>query len=264
MKYKYVISYRNNESSSRLRNLIAHIEYLQKAKSEKDIEIFVIEQDSEPSDVQSIKDISYHFLYNSGIFNKSWSYNYAYKINSTSDTFIFCDCDCILETTDFITFLNKYESEYRLKYDVISPNNNKSFSYLSEEVSNNVRLDLSILNTMKRKYAKLPSMLSGGIFLIKGSAYLKTKGFNENFRGWGGEDNAFDNSVKFLNIPHCYLDINVFHLCHEVDKNTPYKLNQPENKKIWELYYTNSQKFQQYYRTINFSNLGKKNKYKDE
>jgi len=264
MNYKYIISYRGDTDSNRLENLKAHIEYLFQVKSKINLDIFIIEQDSEPSNIKNIKGISYHFLYNPGIFNKSWSYNYAYKINNISDTFIFADCDCIMASDDLISFLQEYASNYKLKYDVISPYNNISFKFLTEAESKKVKSDLSILDNMKGPCTRLPPMLSGGIFLIKGTAYSKIKGFNENFRGWGGEDNAFDSSVKLLSIRHTYLNINCFHLWHEVNKKAAYKSNQPKNKILWQSYYRNTSNFLPYYNSIDFNNSGKIDKYEHE
>jgi len=264
MNYKYIISYRGCADSNRLENLKSHIEYLFQVKLKIKLDIFIIEQDSKPSNVQDISGISYHFLYNNGIFNKSWSYNYAYNINSKNDTFIFADCDCIMTPGDLISFLQEYDSSYKLNYDVISPYNNKSFKFLTETDSNKVKSDLGILDNMKGTVDDLPPMLSGGIFLIKGEAYSKIKGFNENFRGWGGEDNAFDNSVKFLDIRHTYLNIHCFHLWHGANDKTAYMSNQPKNQKLWEAYYTNRKKFLLYHSSLDFNSLGNIEKYKYE
>ncbi|MFI8686184.1 galactosyltransferase-related protein [Rossellomorea sp. NPDC077527] len=64
----------------------------------------------------------------------------------------------------------------------------------------------------------------GGINLIKKSCFLKIKGFDERFIGWGGEDDSFVAASDTICGSHKRLNGCIYHLWHpsEKGKGNPY------------------------------------------
>jgi len=260
----YVISFRNDPGSTRLQNLTTHLQILNEVKTQIPMNVFVIEQDSKPGVISSRKDISYQFIYNPGTFNKSWSYNCAYRLNKSSKHFIFADCDCLLEKGDMIDFLKKYLESYHVHHDLVSPYNPNTFDFLSEDATIQIRSNPEKLASMKGKKKPQPLPVSGGIFAISNDVFLKTKGFDESFIGWGAEDNAFDCTCKHLNIRTLVLGYTGFHLWHQQNRigNAYYDMHH-KNEKRWQSQYMSKKAFNSHFPSVDFSTRGNINKYRE-
>ena len=57
-----------------------------------------------------------------------------------------------------------------------------------------------IKNTVKHHYTSYDTSL-GGVFSVDSETYKKINGFNNNFWGWGGEDDDIMNRINILGIP---------------------------------------------------------------
>ncbi|UII58057.1 hypothetical protein LS684_20730 (plasmid) [Cytobacillus spongiae] len=80
----------------------------------------------------------------------------------------------------------------------------------------NNSLNTSILHGKLRHNQK--SVPVGGINLIQKACFLKVKGFDERFKGWGGEDDAFVAACDTMCGPHKRLSGGIYHLWHPTKK----------------------------------------------
>lgn len=206
-KFSYIICYRHQEE--RFKNLIKVINYLKNSFKEE-IEIILVEQDTE----QKIKDTSifdkYIFTYSKRPFNRSWAFNVGGNHSSTNKIF-FGDCDLIVPIDQM------YESiELLDTHGCVSPY--KSVIDLSPPESHEVNLN-SWINIQRNSRPGIN--LTGGVVGFDKSEFIKISGWCEDFEGWGGEDDFQTWKVKTW-IKHTEVSGNVYHLYHtrpHIDQN---------------------------------------------
>jgi len=205
MRFSYIICYRHN--SERFKNLSRILDWLDKFEN---IEVIVVEQDdsSKLSIIEKYKfDINHIFTFSNYPFNRSWAFNVGLK-ESNSEIVIFGDSDLICDVEQFNFSLKELETS-----DCVSPY--KSVLDLTKEES---ELDIEDWKKIERpgrgETDNQKINLTGGIVLYKKSSILKIGGWDENFIGWGGEDDWQSRKtilfLKFKEMPfRCY------HLFHE-------------------------------------------------
>lgn len=110
----------------------------------------------------------------------------------------------------------------------------------------------SLFNANKLSFALSPERViensRGETIAIKKEAFLKIGGFDENFSGWGGEDNEFYDRCKALKLQK-YGHLPVLHLWHApqhdkaaINQNTGYlekRMSLPREERIKELRHIN-------------------------
>jgi N-terminal domain of galactosyltransferase len=103
---------------------------------------------------------------------------------------------------------------------------------LTKQASQKLYTGSDMLESSVKRYGKKRSsknsMPVGGINLIKRSCFLKVKGFDERFIGWGGEDDAFVATTNTICGPSKRLAGPVYHLWHpstRYDRNPFYRKN---------------------------------------
>jgi hypothetical protein len=190
-----IINHRGT-SEDRYKNLIAVIDYF-KAFCD---EIIVVEQDSSPK--LNIDGIKHIFVKNDGLFNRSWGFNIGIN-NATNEKIIFNDNDIFID-------LNHLRDSYILldNYNAVNPYS--KIIDLSMDISNAfiTTKQLPKVNTGGRSGINF----SGGMLLMNKSAILAIGGWDEDMRGWGGEDDLMTHKI--------------FNLCtHEECNNTAYHLH---------------------------------------
>lgn len=208
--YSFIISYKEN-NDDRKRNLNELLKYLSKIIDER-YEVIIIEQDEDSkankwiSNFNYIKNLNYIFIKNIGVFNKGWGYNIGAK-TAKGKFLIFNDTDLFLRPNDYVSSLNLLNS-----YDIISPY--KSLYYLDNNRTSEF-LNSYNFNLIEKMKCIYPTVISGGVFMIKKDSFLSVKGFDEECYGYGYEDDIFDIKAnkKGLNVKFC--DNDAIHIYHQ-------------------------------------------------
>ena len=202
MKFTCIIPYRHNEQ--RFNNLNRIIKWI----SQLDVELIIVEQDYKKH-LNKLDNINYYFTKSDLPFNRSWALNVG-LLNSTNNKIMFTDCDLIMKHDELIHSLSMLDN-----HDMISPYksvidlNNIESEYNSEDIFLIEREGRGGLN------------ICGGITLFNKESILKIGGYDENFIGWGGEDDLQTIKVeRFLNWKE--MNYKCYHLYHDkskIDKN---------------------------------------------
>ncbi len=163
-----------------------------------DIEIILIEQDTESKlDLDKALNIEHLFIYNSGLFNRSWAFNCAAR-KSNKNIFVFADADIFLEKEGYIKCF-----EATGDFEAITPNK-VEISNIS--IAEDTEDPIHFLN-MRKLHS-----FAGGMLIITRSAFEKIGGWDERFEGWGGEDDAMSHLIynrlrsKSFNLPNYHID----------------------------------------------------------
>jgi GT2 family glycosyltransferase len=204
-----------NSTPDRLSNTLSVVDYYKSVCPEADI--IVVEQDTSPALQPHLrKDVRYVLAHNKGSYNRSWAFNIGAKM--TDRPVIACmDNDVIIKPhTIFHAADEKIMSG---EFDVYRP----YWKFLD--------LDARRTNDFKQAFrfgwkdSELPSRcghlewMMGGCSFAKRDKFLEIGGFNEKFRGWGGEDDEFGSRArKLLRVGKVVqgdlYDFNLYHLYH--------------------------------------------------
>lgn len=169
---------------------------------------------------------------NNSFFSKSIAVNNAAKI-ATRDIFIIIDSDMFCDPTLIarsLKLLNKYP--WVIPY--------KNVHYLSQDTTMRViaeppnwplKIDIS------ENITKMSDAF-GGINIVPRKYFEEVGGFDERFKGWGGEDDAFCFALNTMVGKFKRLDSAIYHLWHPHvgAKNNP---NYENNNKLYEKYLKN-------------------------
>ena len=233
MKVSIIISFRQGDED-RKDNLNGVINYLSRFLSE-DVEIIVVEQDSDSKLEWLPKGITHVLLYNSSVFNKGWGYNVGVKL-SKGDYLLFSDADLYVRPESYMGLLT-----YLPQYDVTNPYN--EIYYLDKPNSKNFVASGYNMNLIWKPGAAMckvkARVVSGGIFTIKRNVFFALKGFDERCVGFGYEDDIFDakmrkSGVKIKDVSdYC---IQVYHksVREWMDKRDPYFMTFQRNKELFQ------------------------------
>jgi len=172
--------YCNNES--RLKNLRIFKEHYKKYYNH----FVIVEQDKVSAaipEVQSDNDIKYIFAYNAGEFNRSWGLNIG-AMQFIDDVkirnILFCDIDVILNDNAI------YESEISIKTDgFVNP-----YSYIKHLNEDSTKFFEEKKFTINIGGGVTTPSFAGGALLMSKEVFKEVNGWDEVYRGWGGEDNA--------------------------------------------------------------------------
>ena len=200
--FTYVIGYRHK--ADRLQNLRRVLDWINGFGG---VEVLLIEQDKH-SKISHLNLKAKHIFIKSNMpYNKSWSFNVAMK-NAKSNIIVYGDADLIMRPEDFINGLKMVEH-----YDMVNPY--KSVIDLSVMETGLQLEDLIKVNRPGRgetDHQKVP--LCGGICIFRREAIYKIGGWNEEFIGWGAEDDFQSIKVRqFLNWVE--LESKCYHLYHD-------------------------------------------------
>jgi len=236
-KFTYIIGYRH--SDERYKNLSRTLEWL---NNFPDSEIIIVEQDITQKLSLSNDKIKHIFVYNNSAYNRSWAFNIASKLAST-EKICFGDSDLVMNVSHFLESLSELEN-----FDVVSP-----YKVVLDLYEVESEFPLSQMENIQRpgrgETDNQKINLCGGIVLFRKDAITKIGGWNEDFIGWGGEDDFQTLKVNLFGLKSKEMPYKCYHLYHErpaPDMNLYRRnldlLNRAFNVKIEDLrtYITNS------------------------
>jgi len=210
----YLITYRESADPARRANLDAVLGWLSQHKA---FEVIVVEQDAAPRLEGPLPHPRARvvFAYNPGHINKSWGLNLAFRC-SRSPVLAFGDADVLVGRAleDCLTYLSG-------TYQAIKPY--RRLVELTPEESRRVRggdYDFAPARTAdaqsQRETQGERLCYAGGLFLVQRHVYAAMGGWDERFRGWGGEDDALSYRLERARVPALELDTRpAVHLHHE-------------------------------------------------
>jgi len=215
MDFSYIIAYRHSED--RIKNIESILEFI----SGFNCEIIIVESDidSKLDELKSRFIFSHFLLVNDYPFNKSWCFNVGWK-NAKSDNIVFGDADLIMKKESLlssISMLDEYECVNPYT-SVVDLDQNETNNFISTSDINTL-LNISRPGRGETDHQKVP--MCGGIILFQRKALERIVGWNEDFWGWGAEDDFISDKVimflKYINInDRCY---HLFHQKAQVDYN---------------------------------------------
>ena len=198
-KFSYVIPHRT-ATADRKRNLDYVISYIN--NNFKDAEVIVVEQDTEE---RYFNRGCTKVLYpNSGPFRRSACLNIGYT-KAKYDKIIFADNDLLIPHEQIREALLKLDT-----YEAVNPY--KNVRDLQEDITNElVKADnFEVLTSYTEREGVV---FSGGACFFTKEGYAKIGGYDEEFIGWGGEDNACTHKIEQL-LKHCEVDGHCWHMNH--------------------------------------------------
>lgn len=180
----FIICYRHN--IERLKNLKRTLDWM---NSFSNCEIILVEQDKTPKVSHLNLPCKYIFIKTNLPFNKSWGFNVGLKYAS-SDVITFTDSDLIMNQENFIKALNMLSEN-----DMVNPYTSV-IDLTPQETNMNMNNILKIDRPGRGEndHQKVP--LCGGTCIFRKEAIAKIGGWNEDFIGWGAEDDELSIRVK--------------------------------------------------------------------
>lgn len=199
--FTYIIGYRH--FPDRLNNLRRVLDWINCFGG---VDVILIEQDTH-SKISHLNLKARHiFLKTDKPYNKSWAFNVATNL-AKSDIIVFADSDLIMRPEDFIEGLKLLE-----QFDMVNPY--KSVIDLNPQESTVKMEDMVKIDRAGRgetDHQKVP--ICGGICMFRKDSIMRIGGWNEDFIGWGAEDDFVSHKVQqFLNWKQ--LDHKCYHLFH--------------------------------------------------
>lgn len=200
--FTYVIGYRHK--NERLLNLRRVLDWI---NGFANVEVLLIEQDKHSKISHLNLKAKHTFIKSNMPYNRSWAFNVALK-KAQSNIIVFGDSDLIMNPNDFINALNQIKD-----FEMISPYN--SVIDLTAQESNTPFEEMIKINRPGRGENDNQKInISGGIAMFRKDAILRIGGFNEDFIGWGGEDDFQTMKIHhFLNWTE--LKAKCYHLYHD-------------------------------------------------
>lgn len=211
-KFTFIIGYRH--IPDRLNNLRRTLDWI---NSFTGSEVILVEQDTHSKISHLNLRCKHVFMRSNMPYNRSWSFNVGLK-HSNSNIIVCGDSDIVMDPNKFINALNSL-SEYEMVspyHSVVDLTPQESMMPL-EQVVNINRVGRGEEDNQKIN-------ISGGISIFRKDALMRIGGWNEDFIGWGGEDDYQTIKVKkFLKWKE--LEGRCYHLYHSkaAPDNTYYK-----------------------------------------
>ena len=207
MTFSFIILYRHGDLT-RYNNLKRVMEW---AGSFSESEMIIVEQDTH-SKIGHLNLPGRHIFTKTNMpFNRSWGFNVGVR-NANSDIVVLTDCDLIMDPYKFIEALNLVS-----QYECVSPYSSV-VDLTAQESMNQLHDILSVNRPGRGETDNQKINICGGMTIFRKDAFLRIGGYNEDFIGWGGEDDYQAIKVKSLLTWH-ELQGRCYHLFH--DRNAP-------------------------------------------
>lgn len=207
----YIIGHRSSKTDpARDRNLKAVLLWL---KANFHFEVLVVEQDSSETAIKSLVEsfgFRYKFLYNPGFYNRSWAFNVG--VCMTDKSFIVCaDNDVVMvpnQLNESLLGLMMYESVSPKHIAVDLP------EFMTQRFAQDSNTAFPVI-AHGRSGINFSSMLVA----FRKQSYFKIGGWDEDFRGWGGEDDVQTFKINKV-LKYKEYDRPAFHLNHARNQQT--------------------------------------------
>lgn len=232
MLFSYIITYRAS-TEERINNLKTVLSSLKKINSH--FEIILVEQDCFSKAVFE-NNIKHIFIKNNFEFNRSWGFNVGAK-NSDTNILVFADSDIMMRSDNFLNAIEHCETYW----NAINP---KGFRVLEQQ---------------KNVVSERKCNFCGGICIIKKDVFFKINGWDEDFEGWGGEDDVMEIKITKMLDKTKTINFDVYHLYHQsiaakAELSENYKNNLTIIEKIKDM---NKDELFQYYSNKKIGNINK-------
>lgn len=200
--FSFIVAYKH--SADRLQNLRRVLDWI---NGFSNVEVIVVEQDKH-SKISHLNLKAKHIFTRSELpFNKSHAFNVGLKY-SNSNIIVFGDSDLIMDPQNFIAALNAIS-----EYEMVNPYH--TVIDLTQQESTLPFEQMVSINRPGRGETDIQKVpLCGGICLFRKDAIMRIAGWNEDFIGWGGEDDFQSLKVKAL-LNYTELQAKCYHLYHE-------------------------------------------------
>lgn len=202
--FTYVIGYRHR--IDRLSNLRRVLEWINGFSG---VEVLLVEQDTH-SKIKNLNLKAKHIFLKSDMpYNRSWAFNVALRY-STSPIVVFGDSDLVMNPSEFIEGLGALQN-----FDMVSP----YYSVVDLTPQENALEFGQIIQISRPGRGENDNQkinISGGIAMFRKEAITKIGGWNEDFIGWGGEDDFQTMKVKHF-LKWTELKYKCYHLYHSKD-----------------------------------------------
>jgi GT2 family glycosyltransferase len=226
MNVTYLIGHRNGVPE-RIDNLTLILKWLQ---IHFDFDVIVIEQDRKPQVHNLVEGMGfrYQFIYNAGLYNRSWAFNVGYRLVS-SDVIICSDNDIVMPAHCIKESLTALEDQ-----EAVSPY--KNLYYLPRQKTAIFAKSMQFSRSLRSIIPDKPYSFAGGVVLLKTATFEKIGGWDERFRGWGREDNAMEQKMAYLGIHRIVMPFQGYHLYHSRKQDQKTHTNSQKNLDYLEEY----------------------------
>ena len=203
-KITYVIGYQHRPD--RLQNLRRVLEWLGPFQG---LEVLIIEQDKHSKISELNLRVKHIFVKTDKPYNRSWAFNIAAKY-TTTPIIIFGDSDLIMHPNAFIQSVQQLDN-----YDVVNPYNSViDLTPQESQVDINSILQIDRIGRGDAADDIQKTNLCGGIVMFRTDKLLQIGGWNEDFIGWGAEDDFQTMKVKNF-LTYTTLSNKCYHFYHE-------------------------------------------------
>jgi hypothetical protein len=169
-----------------------------------------------------------HISYPIGVYKKAEKTNIILKNQKSFDFMMMVDCDAFFDEADYPNLLETIKS--LSLGDVVTFDLAKLKDNLQEYIQDNIfirdKADWSYAYSGDRKNGPLFSFYGslGGVYICDVKLLLTLGGFDEKYKGWGGEDGDMFGRIQCSNLPHQIKStrhFSPFHLPHFCDYHNP-------------------------------------------
>jgi predicted glycosyltransferase involved in capsule biosynthesis len=216
-KFTFVIGFRYQ--SDRFFNLKRTLDWI---NSFSNVEVLLVEQDKHSKIKHLNLNCKHIFIKSDKPYNRSWAFNVALK-RANSNIIVFGDSDLIIEQNQFIEGVKALS-----KFDMVSPYS-KVIDLSPQETSQPLPNMLKIDRVGRGETDNQKINISGGIAMFRKDALLKIGGWNEDFIGWGAEDDEMTIRVH-KHLKWTELKGTCYHLYHA--RSAPQMDNYQHNLKL--------------------------------
>jgi len=206
MRVTYVIGYRHR--MDRIINLRKVLEWL---ASFNNVDVIIVEQDKYSKISHLNLRATHVFIKSDKPYNRSWAFNVALKRNK-NPVIIFGDCDIVMDPQELVNSINELNN-----FDVVSPYSSV-LDLTPEETNYPFNMLPQIQRAGRGENDNQKINLCGGIVIFKAESIVKIGGWNEDFIGWGGEDDFQTIKVKKLGLTYKEMPYRCYHFWHNRDE----------------------------------------------